>query len=878
MTADPQGNCISVIYYADTLFIGNDTILTTPANTDMHLVIVKHNSNGQLLWHRRVWTQGSDNLGDIVSDSLGNIYVSGTLSYYSTIYIDSTASDLITKAGDVFARNPFLLSFDPSGNLRWFHLFPCDPNGDCTPDKMDCRGNTLLLSGFQSGTVNYNSTQFLACPPTSTRTWLASFDLSGQLNWTEFMGGYSYLPLGLKILSSGDFVTYGKIVSSFTDIDPGPASTNWSPLSTSNLFLARYNGDGTYDWGFMLTSTGTELPDNMGIDKADHIFITGDNTLTMDFDPGPATFTAATSTNQLFLASYDSSGNFRWAGAAACTSCGMNGIYGDDNGKIIATGTRGSGMFIQNYDSTGIFIGTGGSAYSATQSGAQTTGMASAYNGRGGLFVGGHTRYDGNFGSNGYFPVQTYSPIAIPYVAKFLVSGNKIKGAVFVDRNANAVQDAGEPEYPGTLVRVTPDSTLWSNVAASGYTAFVDTGNYSVSLVAPPLYYTIHPSTLSHSVYFSSLDNTDSLNNFALLPIPGNTDVEISLATHSLTIGERRNVYITCRNVGTDTVNVLIDLFQDTGMIYLNSSSTPLSNTGFHQQWQELQLLPGDSRLITVEDSISNNVALIADTAQLYVIATATGDLDMTNNTDTVRTPYVAGYDPNEKTVSPGGPVDVQSVANGQWLNYEIHFQNTGNAQAQNIIIADELDHGLDLSTLYFLGASDTCHYEISGANRLSIYFDNINLPDSASDFYGSCGFFEFRIKMKTSLQNGDSVLNKAEIYFDHNPVINTNTVVTRIGQLNTGIPVETSGSNYAAAFPNPITDLVYFEGNWDCNAGVSVAVFDIHGKQIPTGNFTCTNNLLTLHFNDSPPGLYFIKVVSGNEIKNYKVLALTGN
>src|SRR5690606_3380631 len=50
------------------------------------------------------------------------------------------------------------------------------------------------------------------------------------------------------------------------------------------------------------------------------------------------------------------------------------------------------------------------------------------------------------------------------------------------------------------------------------------------------------------------------------------------------------------------------------------------------------------------------------------------------------------------------------------------------------------------------------------------------------TDVSGSMGFVKFKIKQKPNNQPGTEILNRAAIYFDHNPPIITNTVVNRIG------------------------------------------------------------------------------------------------
>jgi uncharacterized repeat protein (TIGR01451 family) len=109
------------------------------------------------------------------------------------------------------------------------------------------------------------------------------------------------------------------------------------------------------------------------------------------------------------------------------------------------------------------------------------------------------------------------------------------------------------------------------------------------------------------------------------------------------------------------------------------------------------------------------------------------------------------------------------------WFTYTIHFQNTGNAPAFNIRLRDTLDNNLDLSTFEMLGYSHPALVSIN-ENVLTVRFNNIMLPDSTTDYQGSMGYFQYRIKPLSNLPLGTQIENTAYIYFDYNAPIVTNT------------------------------------------------------------------------------------------------------
>ena len=149
-----------------------------------------------------------------------------------------------------------------------------------------------------------------------------------------------------------------------------------------------------------------------------------------------------------------------------------------------------------------------------------------------------------------------------------------------------------------------------------------------------------------------------------------------------------------------------------------------------------------------------------------------------------------SSYDPNEKLATP--ELTTTQVANGDYINYTINFQNTGNDTAYNIVVADTLSNLLQTNNMEMIATSHNCNTIVQNG---IIYFEfrNILLPDSFSNFNGSHGFVSFRIKTVNTLIAGDSITNKASIYFDYNNPVLTNTAVTNIVNTTT-LPLKLIG------------------------------------------------------------------------------------
>ncbi len=170
---------------------------------------------------------------------------------------------------------------------------------------------------------------------------------------------------------------------------------------------------------------------------------------------------------------------------------------------------------------------------------------------------------------------------------------------------------------------------------------------------------------------------------------------------------------------------------------------------------------------LMVDTNATSLDSIIVDVA----FTPTSGDNDSSNNRASFVYKVTNSYDPNMKEVF---PADVHPGFK-DWLTYTIHFQNTGNAPAFDIRLADTLDTQLDLETFQLLSYSHPVKASLKG-RALSFMFKDIMLADSFSDEKASHGFVQYRIKPMAGLPLGAKIKNTAYIYFDYNDPVVTNT------------------------------------------------------------------------------------------------------
>ncbi|MCW3103008.1 MAG: hypothetical protein JWO09_1448 [Bacteroidetes bacterium] len=245
--------------------------------------------------------------------------------------------------------------------------------------------------------------------------------------------------------------------------------------------------------------------------------------------------------------------------------------------------------------------------------------------------------------------------------------------------------------------------------------------------------------------------------------------------------------------------------------------------------------------------------AVIGDTVCLSVtVTTPAGDYNPGNDTYQVCMEVNNSYDPNLKEVY---PVNVEPGYQ-DWLTYTIHFQNTGNAPAMNIRLADTLDAHLDLETFEVINYSHYSTASLSG-NALTFHFPHIMLPDSASDPEGSKGFVQYRIKPKAGLIAGTTIENTAYIYFDYNAPVVTNTTVNEFVE-----PLAVSAfaeDVNLSVYPNPGTGMYNVSLSGISGKVQKVEVYSLLGKLLLSDQFAGSSTVIDL--SAQPKGIYILRL-----------------
>ena len=149
---------------------------------------------------------------------------------------------------------------------------------------------------------------------------------------TEWSGAFSLDPLG-NIVVTGKF-------KGCVDFDPGPAVACLTSNTNSQMFLAKYDANGAYQWAKQIGGNGYLVCHSIAIDKHGNLYATGNFQGSVDFDPGEGEAMLVSKKNtDIFLAKYSPDGSYLWVRQMGSENDDYSAaVTSDPSGGILLTG------------------------------------------------------------------------------------------------------------------------------------------------------------------------------------------------------------------------------------------------------------------------------------------------------------------------------------------------------------------------------------------------------------------------------------------------------------------------------------------------------------------------------------------------------------
>jgi len=799
--------------------------------------VIKLDSIGDLIWQYSLGGTASDKAEGIIQLANGDLIIAG-VSFSNNGNVTGNHG-----IGDIW-----VIRLDINGNLIWQKTLGGSSTDGATCLAETSTGNIIVAghSGSDDGDVSFNNG--------GDDVWVVEIDDSGNLIWENSYGGSgSEYAESIAILQDGSIVIAGWTESSNGDVSDVQGLFDYWLLkisSTGTVLWENTFGGSAMDRAFsviecsnsgFLIAGYTESDDgdiSNSYDGSDSWVIKTDSLGNLDWQK----VFGGTFTDQAQSSLELNPNEYQIAGFSSSRDGDVSFVHGnidvwifglDSLGNLLYEKTFGGSTQDLSYE---IYLSNDGSIYCA------------------GLTL----SSDGDISdilTNNAFWILKYTNVY-----------SKITGSLFTDLNTNLVLDGTDTTMSNIVVENQNTGQLYfSNQGGDYVIPILDTGS---TVVDPSSIAYYDPQPPFYSIFFDTIPQVDSLNDFAFQPTGSFNDLEVGILPMTVfRPGFSASYTVHYRNVGTTSQSSEVTFFTDYNLSYDSSSIAPDIINSDSLYWQLPDLNPYQEGEITIFFSVDVN-AMLGDSIYSSVrIDPIIGDADASNNWGSWPVVIQGSFDPNDILVDRKMLTPAELIPTPPDLEYIIRFQNTGTDTAFTVRIENSVPQNTDLSTFQFVSSSHNVEINyLQHVDRLEYRFENILLPDSNTNEAASHGYFRYKIKPLSTLMIGDSVLNWAGIYFDYNSPVITNTAVTVIDN-TTGVSEGIEGGFYVS--PNPTSGLVYIQIS-EVNSG-TLTLTDITGREVIREAFEGTRK--TLNLSDHPSGVYILHLETRTKSYSKKIV-----
>lgn len=286
----------------------------------------------------------------IVTDASGNVYTTGSFS--GTCDFDPGPGNAIlyslSEEADIF-----ISKFDANGKFLWVKKMGSYYKDDLSFGIALDAKNNVYVTGIFYGTVDFDPGPGVYNLKIEDLQYSDIFILKltsdGNFVWARQLQGKSEeMVFSIAVDDLGNVYTAGRFLDT-VDFNPGAGVYKIGHSKAKNGsdyfdgFVLKLNASGNFVWAQRVGGDHQDKCNSIAADKFGYIYMTGEFTNKVDFDPGSGIFELQTSqggTQDIFILKLDTSGAFVWAKSMM----GVNEQIGfdiklDNWGNIYTTGS-----------------------------------------------------------------------------------------------------------------------------------------------------------------------------------------------------------------------------------------------------------------------------------------------------------------------------------------------------------------------------------------------------------------------------------------------------------------------------------------------------------------------------------------------------------
>ena len=259
IAAQNDGTCFVTGRYNSSAVFGPGEINETTL-VGGRIFVAKYHADGTLDFAKKVSGSGNNNSFGIVAQDNGTFFVTGRFSG-EVVFGPGEVNETTLFA--TFGPQAFIAKYNTDGTLAL--VKQAGGEGWCTGRAMSLAGENIFITGDFTGTATFgtgevNETTLVLDNANASDVFVAKYNIDGTLVFAKRTSGFSSHDngFGISALSDGTFFIAGQFKKT---VIFGPGEVGQTALTSYggvDIFVAKYNPDGTLDFVNKAGGSGTD--------------------------------------------------------------------------------------------------------------------------------------------------------------------------------------------------------------------------------------------------------------------------------------------------------------------------------------------------------------------------------------------------------------------------------------------------------------------------------------------------------------------------------------------------------------------------------------------------------------------------------------------
>ena len=319
-------------------------------------------------WEKAIGGNGTAQANSIITNYSGYVYVVGFYSDTSITFGTTT----LTNAGN---EDVFIVKYNSSGNVVWAKGVGGVGNENAKYVTTDHFGNVYVAGYFTSPSLTFGTSTIINTGPCNA--FLVKYNSFGTVLWAKSSEGNGEVQIvSISTDSFGNIYETGNFLLDSTAFDT-------DTLTNPGTFLVKYDSSGNVSWAERI-GTGNAKSSSITNDAYGNVYVSGSFNDSFVIFGTTTLINDSSSTSDMFVVKYNSSGNLIWAkraggkGNDAISSISVDGSgyiyvagFFADPTIVIGTDTLTNSGFIWNADILLIKYDSSGTSLWAKSTGEQ---------------------------------------------------------------------------------------------------------------------------------------------------------------------------------------------------------------------------------------------------------------------------------------------------------------------------------------------------------------------------------------------------------------------------------------------------------------------------------------------------------------------------